>query len=250
MDQAAFAVEAAVEEEHWWFRGRRMLFASEIRLLGIAPSARVLDVGTGTGANLRMLRDNGFRNVTGTDASPEAVKYCAAKGLGEVQLGDIVSLPFAGGHFDLVLATDVIEHVDDDRGALAELYRVLAPGGHLLLTVPAFPSLWGLQDEVAHHKRRYRMQGLRECIRASGFEIRRSYHFNYFLFVPIWAARKVIKMLAVKRNSEAEFNSPLMNKVLSKVFEWDTRSAAFVRPPFGVSILVLAQKSALHGQSA
>ncbi|HET9904302.1 MAG TPA: class I SAM-dependent methyltransferase [Xanthobacteraceae bacterium] len=244
MDQAAFAVEAAVEEEHWWFRGRRMLFASEIRLLGIAPSARVLDVGTGTGANLRMLRDNGFRNVTGTDASPEAVKYCAAKGLGEVQLGDIVSLPFAGGHFDLVLATDVIEHVDDDRGALAELYRVLAPGGHLLLTVPAFPSLWGLQDEVAHHKRRYRMQGLRELVHSNGFAILKSFHFNYLLFGPIWIARQVLRVLKPRLASENDVNSPGINKVLTALFQFDVKWAPRLQMPFGVSILILARKPA------
>jgi SAM-dependent methyltransferase len=178
MDAADFFVEAEVERTHWWFSGRRELFARELAGAGIGPDARILDVGTGTGANLRMLRELRLDRVTGLDNNELAIQFCASKGLGLVQRGDICAMPFAPGSFDVVLATDVIEHVDDDRAALAEIARVLKSGGTALVSVPAFPSLWALQDVVAHHKRRYRLRPLLQRMREAGLEPRRYYHFN------------------------------------------------------------------------
>ena len=94
MELAVYAVEAAVEETHWWFAGRRRLFAAELARAEIPKDARILDVGTGTGSTLRMLRDNGYTQVTGVDASDEALRFCADKGLGRVRKGDICALPF------------------------------------------------------------------------------------------------------------------------------------------------------------
>jgi SAM-dependent methyltransferase len=242
MEQNTYEIEARVEAEHWWFRGRRILFASELRTLSFPTTARTLDIGVGTGSNLRMLREEGYRNVTGIDLNQMAVKYCIAKGFTSVALGDATRLPFAERQFDIVLATDTIEHIDDDRKALFEIYRVLAPGGYAIIAVPAFPSLWGLQDDVAHHKRRYRIRDLKEKIRTSGLEIQKEYHFNYILFPSIWLARRVIDFLRLRRGSEAEFNSPLINRLLFWIFRFDVRTAAFLRPPFGVSIAVIAQK--------
>src|SRR5205085_5633198 len=111
--------------------------------------------------------------------------------------------------------SDIIEHVEDDRQALREIRRVLRPGGHALITVPAFPSIWGLQDRVAHHKRRYRMRQLLEKIEPESFTIERAYHFNFLLFVPIWTVRRIIQLLNLKLSSEGEINSPLLNAILS-----------------------------------
>jgi SAM-dependent methyltransferase len=191
-----------------------------------------------------MLRDNGYSNIRGLDASPVAVKFCAEKGLGTTSLGDILAMPFATDSFDLTLATDVIEHVDDDLAALREIDRVTKPGGFVLITVPAFPSLWGLQDKVAHHKRRYRMRPLLETLRKAGLEPRRNYYFNYLLFVPIWLGRQIIALFRIERGSEAEFNTPTLNRVLGAIFSADIRSAPILRPPFGVSILLLCEKPA------
>lgn len=242
MDSANFAVEAEVEEHHWWFAGRRKLFARELARMGLNTSSSVLDVGTGTGANLRMLRDLDAGNVIGVDSSELAISYCQSKGLGVVRRGDICALPFADQSFEFVLATDVIEHVDDDSMALGELARVLRPGGKALIAVPAFESLWGLQDVVAHHKRRYRLRPLLQRMRAAGLAPRRYYYFNYLLFAPIWLARRLIDLLGVKRNSEAEFNSPLINRCLSAVFAVDTATASILHLPFGVSILAVGER--------
>jgi ubiquinone/menaquinone biosynthesis C-methylase UbiE len=123
MERAAYEVEARVRATHWWFTGRGVLFSRLLARLKLPVSARVLDVGSGTGSNLQLLRDMGFQQVNGLDASEDALQYCRQSGFAHVHLGDVNALPFPNDRFDLVLATDVLEHVDDDRGALAELAR-------------------------------------------------------------------------------------------------------------------------------
>jgi SAM-dependent methyltransferase len=237
-----YEVEAEVEATHWWFVGRRQLFARELFHAGLTPNSHVLDVGTGTGANLRLLRGLNVTNVVGLENNEAAIQFCMSKGLGKMRSGDICAMPFDDGTFDFVLATDVIEHVEDDSTALCELVRVLKDGGKALVAVPAFPSLWGLQDEVALHKRRYRMEPLLEKMRAAGLEPQRYYHFNYLLFAPIWMARQLIALFEIKLDSENKLNSPLLNRCLSAIFTLDVSTAPRLRPPFGVSILAVGQK--------
>ena len=244
METSAQAVEARVEADHWWFRGRRQLLAAMIRELGIQRDARTLDVGSGTGANLRLLAELGFERVLGLDRSEEAIRYCGEKALPPVEHGDLCELPFAEGDFDLVIATDVLEHVEDEARAVGELRRVLRPGGRLIVTVPAFQSLWGLQDRVSHHKRRYRRRELEARLREGGLEVARSFYFNYLLFAPIWLARQLLRLLRIELASENEINTSLLNSILARVFSWDVRSAPHLRPAFGVSILALAQRPA------
>jgi len=242
LDAETFAVEAAIEQDHWWFRGRRRLLASEIARLGLPPGAEILDVGTSTGTNLRLLRELGHQRVSALDSSQIAIDYVAAKGLGRVRLGDICALPWPDDSFDLVLVTDVIEHVDDDAAALAEVARILRPGGAAIVTVPCFPSLWGLQDRVAHHKRRYRMGGLCDRITASGLRIDRKFHFNFLLFPAIWGARRMLELIKPDIASENQINTPFINAILSGIFRLDITTAPWLRPPFGVSALVRARK--------
>jgi SAM-dependent methyltransferase len=243
MDQAAYAVEAAIEASHWWYVGRRGLFAKQIERLGLEPDSPILDVGTSTGANMRMLRNMHFSDVTGLDFSEEAIRFCAAKGFTDVRLGDVCAMPWPDASFALVVATDIIEHVDDHEKAVSEIFRVLKPGGHALITVPAFQSLWGLKDEYAHHKRRYRMGPLLDLIRSAGFTVERSFYFNYILFGPIWLARRVLLRVKPSKRGENQINTPLLNTVLGAVFQVDLATAGALHPPFGVSALVLAKKT-------
>jgi SAM-dependent methyltransferase len=242
MDIATYAAEAAIEADHWWFVGRRLLFADIIGRRGLSCDAEILDVGTGTGSNLRMLRDLGFTRVRGIDRSPEAVRYSAEKGLGGVHLGDVRALPFPDRRFDLVLATDIIEHVDDDLLALRELRRVLRPGQSLLVTVPAFPLLWGFQDEVGHHKRRYLLNRLLEKLHDANLSPRQHFYFNYLLFLPILAARRVMRVLNIRMASEGELTTEWLNRALTLLFRLDVKTAPWLRPPVGVSALVVATR--------
>ena len=198
MDPKTYQVESELEQTHWWFVVRRQLFADFIQKLGLNKSADILDVGTSSGTNLRLLKGLGFTNYRGVDISPLAAQIATRKKLGPVDIGDICELPYKNDTFDLILATDIIEHVDDDERALQELKRVLKPTGQILLTVPAFPSLWGLQDIVSHHKRRYKKRELCQKIIQAGLCHNQLFYFNYLLFIPIWIMRKLISILNIK----------------------------------------------------
>lgn len=242
MKSETYAAEDAVVESHWWFVCRRRLFARLIVGLGIDKTAPTLDVGTSSGTNLILLRDLGFSHVTGLDPSTEAVEYCARRELPPVRLGRIEAMPFENDSMHLILATDVLEHIPDDDAAMAEISRVLVSGGHVLISVPAFPSLWGLQDEVSHHLRRYRMKALASKVQKAGLEIEQSFHFNFLLFGPIWLARQVLSQLKPKVASENAINTPFINRAFCWIFGFDVAVAPWLKPPFGVSVLILARK--------
>ena len=242
MKAEAYAIENAVVLTHWWFVVRRRLVARIIAELGIGTGDPVADVGTSSGTNLILLRDMGFTRVAGVDPSTEAIHYCASRGLPPVRQGTAEAMPFDSGSLALVLATDVLEHVEDDVRALREFARVLAPGGHLVVTVPAFPSLWGLQDDVSCHLRRYRRAQLISRAEAAGLEVEECYYFNYLLFVPIWVARQAIKLFKPRISSENQINSRLINAVLLRIFALDVRTARWLKPPFGVSLLLRARR--------
>jgi SAM-dependent methyltransferase len=232
------------EDSHWWFLGRRQVF---LRLLDryFAPAAdgrelRILDVGCGTGTMLRELRRYG--RVKGVDADEQAVRLCRRRGIEDVEQVSPGPLPFDDGSFDLVTALDVVEHVDDDVAMLRELRRVLAPGGTLLVSVPAFAFLWGAQDEIAHHKRRYRAPELRERLLAAGFEIRRLSYFNSLLFPPIAAIRvlRPFKPGSTPPRSDFEMTKPgRLNAVLARVFAAEAPLVERMDLPVGVSIVAL-----------
>ena len=239
MDSATYAVESQVEQTHWWFVGRRKLFSKVIGDLKLPPYSAILDIGTSTGTNLRMLQEMGFTKFEGLDLDDDAIRWCADKGLGVVRRGDVCDMPFADAQFDLVLATDIIEHVDDDEQALSEVRRVLKPSGRAIVTVPAFQSLWGLQDEIGHHKRRYGHRELIGKLDAAGLRPYESFYFNFLLFVPIWIARQLIRTLGLQLKNENQLNSPLVNSVLKAIFALDILCARRVHVPFGVSEFAL-----------
>lgn len=243
LEQQVYDTEAEVEADHWWFVARRKLFARKIRRLGLPAEALILDAGTSTGTNLRMLRDMGFVNAIGLDLSDNALAYCRQKELGILCRGDVAKTPFADATFDLVLATDIVEHVEDDHAALIELKRVARPGARLLVTVPAFTCLWGPQDEVSHHKRRYRRAGFLDLFRAANLPVRESFYFNFLLFLPIFVARKLLLLANQRTRSENHLNNRLLNTLLLALFSFDCYLAPKIRPPLGVSIFALAERT-------
>jgi SAM-dependent methyltransferase len=245
MEYSTYEVEAQVEAKHWWFIGRRKLFGEIIKRLKLPISANILDIGTSTGTNLRMLRDLGFKNVRGMDLNNEAIRWCFEKGLGQVDRGDICNIPYLSNTYDLVLATDIIEHVDDDLAALSEINRILKPNGFALISVPAFQSLWGLQDTVSHHKRRYRKSELIQKLDSAQLLVTECFYFNYLLFIPIYVIRQLIRIFDIRLKSENELNPSWVNAILLRVFLLDVLTAKRIKPKFGVSILALAARSEL-----
>ncbi|MGH9963022.1 MAG: class I SAM-dependent methyltransferase, partial [Pyrinomonadaceae bacterium] len=177
MERELYVQMRQVEDEHWWFVGRRKIVRHILSSLPLNGSARILDVGCGTGGNLRLLSE--FGQVVGVEHDQNAASIARERNAAAVTEGSLPNaMPFASGQFDLIIALDVIEHIDDDVGSLATLNELLAPAGYLLLTVPAFPFLWSIHDEEHHHKRRYVAPTLRGVVERAGFELRHLTYYN------------------------------------------------------------------------
>src|SRR4051812_31195885 len=144
----------SVDDRHWWYRGRRLVIRSQMRRLSLPAQARLLDAGCGSGRMLDEL--DRFGSVSGIDSSSWSVAAARNRGHANVILGTVERMPYPARCFDLVTCLDVLEHTADDVLTLIELGRVTRPGGHLLVTVPAYQALWSAHDEANHHFRRYR----------------------------------------------------------------------------------------------
>lgn len=248
-----------LERDHWWFRARRRIFARFLDHHGLPAGAAIpwiLDLGPGSGVNLDVLAARG--RLVSLDLSARSLETCAALGrqLGattELTRADATRLPFQSGSLPLVCALDVLEHLPDDRAALAEIRRVLRPDGRLLLSVPAHPWMWGRQDVLAEHVRRYRRRELTERLEAAGFEILKLSYFNTLLFAPIALVRLLMRPFlarSVQRGSDLSVRLPLgLDATLYWSFAveagWLTRRDL----PLGVSLFGLARPRAPAGRS-
>jgi len=242
MMEHTYPILYEVEQSHWWYIGRRRIiagFVEEICRKVTDRRPRILDVGCGTGANLLMLSKYG--DAEGVDVSEDALAFCRERGLDKVTLGAGEEMPYDDGTFDLVTAFDVVEHMDDDLAGLKEMRRVLRPGGRVLLFVPTFMFLWGLQDEVSHHRRRYRLPELRRVLEQAGFEIERSTYANITFFLPILLVRQFMRLTGIKAASENTINVPAFNRVFGAILGAESPLLRYLNLPFGVSGLCVAR---------
>lgn len=175
------------DERHWWYRGRRRVLNAALDRIALPTGSRLLDAGCGSGRELDELARHG--HVAGVDLSEICVACTRSRGHADVHRAAIEQMPFADATFDLVTCLDVIEHTPDDRVALAELRRVTRPGGLLVVTVPAYPSLWSTHDVVNRHFRRYRSASLRAAAAEAGWSVLRDTYFNAVLLAPAAALR-------------------------------------------------------------
>lgn len=177
------------EDRHWWYQGRRQVLERAIERLGLPAGARILDAGCGSGRNMVDLARHG--EVTGVELSQPSVELARDRRAGEVIEGSVMEMPFEDGSFDLAVSLDVIEHLQDDVGALRELRRVIKPGGALLVTVPAYQWLWSGHDEINHHHRRYNRRTLLAAAEEAGWSCECASHFNSLL-LPIAIALRAL----------------------------------------------------------
>lgn len=253
MQQHTYAIMRRVEESHWWFVGRRRIIMSFLKRLcyklnvtdsgnaGQRAPLNILDVGCGTGANLEMLSQ--FGKAQGVDVSAEALSFCRARGLENVKQGAAEALPYEDNSFDLVTGLDVVEHLDDDLAGLKEMRRVLRRGGHALLFVPAFMFLWGVQDDISNHRRRYRLPGLKRVVREAGFEVERATYVNISFFAAILAGRLLMRALRLRPESENNITIEFLNGALGRIFGAESLALRHLNFPFGVSILCVARRT-------
>lgn len=231
MDEEEIARSAALEQRHWWYAERRALVRRTVRDWQVGRAA---DVGCGPGGNTAVLRDLGWR-VTGVEHSRGGARIAAARGLSVVR-GDARRLPLRDASLDLVISTDVWEHVDDDGAVAAESFRVLRPGGRLLVAVPCSMALWSGHDVALGHVRRYERDQLAGLVTGAGFEVEDLWSWNVLLR-PVVRARRRRRQQA---QSEMEPVSPVLNAGLRAAVALE-RVLPLRRLP-GVSLIVTARR--------
>ena len=239
MERIVYQQMAELDDRHWWYRARRRIIADLIRREARLPEdAQILELGCGTGHNLAMLA--GFGHVEGLELDDEA------RALSEKRLGrKVMSSPLPelaevpNRHDDLIGAFDVIEHIDEDEGALASIATKLKRGGTFVMTVPAHQWMWSAHDVVNHHKRRYSRRGLKRLIGASPLQLERVGYFNSLLF-PIAVAERAASKLRGKSDADVKLPPAPLNLALEKVFAAERYLVGRLPLPPGLSLFAVA----------
>jgi SAM-dependent methyltransferase len=227
---------AQIEKTNWWYRGKRDLFD---RLLNGQQFMKALDVGCGVGSNIEIIQKYA-RTVIGVDNAQKAVDYCVQRGFNVIR-GDIYSLSFDDNSFDLVVCSDVLEHVDDVN-ALSEISRVLQPGGTFLFSVPANQHLWNDNDDFSHHLRRYDKKRLRQILQKD-FTILQLKFWNFSSYVPVFIIYQLQKLNKTKTVTKNLTRTPhALNTLLYSLISFENKLFQKISFPQGVSLVGIAIK--------
>ncbi|MBM3228992.1 class I SAM-dependent methyltransferase [Candidatus Parvarchaeota archaeon] len=229
---------ARVQNTNWWFVSRQLLLCQLVQ--SITPKKQktvILEIGCGTGSNLSKL--SSFGKAIGLDNSKIALSFCRNQGL-DARLGDALDLPFKDNFADIVVYADVLEHIADDKRAVAQAYRVLKPGGYLIATVPAYPWLFSLHDIAVGHKRRHTTKSIAGLL--SMFEILRCSHFFSYALFPAVAARLVKKLASVEGSDDFSVPGPVNSLLLSLSAAERKAISMGASIPVGTSIICVARK--------
>lgn len=229
-------IEDGEQATHFWYAPRRALLLDTILRADLPANAPILDAGCGTGALVAELCRRGL-DAHGVDPwaapTPDTPR---------IRAGQVEGLPWPDASFAAACAFDVIEHVDDTR-ALAELHRVLQPGGALLLSVPAHAWLWSARDTLAGHQRRYSRRELRARVGAAGFTVERLFGYQCLLLPLLAASRAWERLRGTAGTAHEDRPRPLINALLLAVNRLEVRLGRGLRPPSGSSLVLVARKA-------
>jgi SAM-dependent methyltransferase len=230
-----------LEKWHWWFRGRRKILDAVLKQeFGDDQSAVILSVGCGPAEGLNWLVPycGNAGKVVGLDI--EVVHAQPAPANVEFVVGSLEDTSLPERSFDLVLALDVLEHLNDDLAGLKKIRSLIKPGGLLLITVPALPSLWGGQDVVSHHHRRYTRRSLAALMANGDLKNCRVTYFNSILFPAVASLRWSRRLLGLKDRARSDFEDGKpgpVNNLLAWLFGLESSLVNLTSMPIGVSLL-------------
>ena len=240
MDRIVYDRMAAHDSTHWWYTARRDILADYLAREGDLPKdARILEIGCGTGHNLPMLA--AFGTVDAIEIDPAARDIASArlgKPVGAAPLPELAGVERGG--YDLIAVLDVVEHIEDDVGALRAMAECLKPGGKILITVPAHQWMWSAHDVVNHHHRRYSKASLTRAIHAAGLAPRKLGYFNSLLF-PLAAASRLVGRLTGKDDSDDSPPPKIVNTLFEAIFRLERHLVGRVPLSPGVSIITLVE---------
>lgn len=233
-----------IEEWNWWFVARRRAILSLLK--DTDKKAKILDVGCAGGPLLNELKQHGFTNTSGIDFSAEAVAKCKSRGLDAYQM-DAHNLEFAANTFDVLIASDSLEHLENDEKALESWNKVLKPGGKIFVFVPAYMFLWSEQDTVNFHYRRYTKAELVKKMEKAGFEVKRKGYWNFAVFFPTAVFRllqRVKNKIAPSKEAKDQLSGfgGFSNSLLKGWMNFENKIFKVLPFPCGVSVFVEATK--------
>lgn len=238
-----------LERKHWWFQVREQIIVEQLeRMYSSTHTLKILNVGAATGRSSEILQP--FGTVDSLEYDYPSFEFCRDVLKMNIKHGSILELPYENEEFDLVCAFDVVEHVDDDKSAVKELFRVCKPGGHILVTVPAFMSLWSTHDIVNQHFRRYTKQSILSLFSQNeGVKIRSTY-FNFLMFLPVWMIRRLQFLIGGKKRTadlkpdNSWTGGSILSRLLYFIFDIDRFLLKKIDLPIGVSFMLVWKKPA------
>jgi SAM-dependent methyltransferase len=234
-----------VEETNWWFVSRRDFIIGLISRLNLNKNSHILEVGCASGLLLDLLKQKGYDNCYGIDISSDAIDSCNRRGVDNVKVMDATQIKFKDYSFDLIIASDILEHIKNDDSALKEWHRLLKPDGKLIVFVPAFQFLWTSHDIVNKHYRRYDKASLTKQLEESKFNLQRVSYWNFILFFPAFFFRTLKRLVFDKNNRPSddvyELNF-LINGILITLLRIENLFLKFLDFPVGVSVFAVCRK--------
>jgi SAM-dependent methyltransferase len=241
MELEAYRNMAATEDDHWWFCGRRAIVEAVVRAFQLPSNIKILEIGAGTGGNLKMLEQ--FGSVTAIEMNDLARRIAREKTGRDFLPGYLPdSIPVPPQSCDLICLFDVLEHVAEDEASLTAMSRLLKPGGRIVLTVPAHQWLWSTHDVGLHHMRRYSRKLLRERVENAGYVLEKLTYMNTTLFPLAMLARLADRMRKAGRPSGHAIPPRPINAAMKAMFSAERHVLKSVALPFGVSLLAVFGK--------
>lgn len=232
-----------VETDHWWFKSRRKYL---LDLLKNAPKdSKILDVGCSSGIFLKDLEALGFKteNLYGIDISDSAIINCKANGIQNSFVMDAQDITLIET-FDIIIASDCLEHLEDDKKALKNWKSLLKIGGTMYVFVPAFMSLWSYHDTINMHYKRYTNEELKSKLLAENLAIVKASYWNFLLFLPVYTFRKLSSILNKNKKGEGDISigNSFVNSSLLHLIILENKLLKAIDFPFGVSTFCIAKR--------
>jgi SAM-dependent methyltransferase len=242
--------EETAGSDHYIDRASRSHAVAELKRRVARPDARVLEVGSSSGFLLPLIREALPGSlVIGSDSFGESMHRLAAVRPDFPYLQfDLTACPLPPAGLDAVVLLNVLEHIEDDRKALAEVFRILKPGGVAVIEVPAGPGIYDIYDELLRHFRRYRMGGLKASARSCGFKILDSSHLGFFLYPPFWLVKKLnqrkLKASGAEKKAEVgrQIESGQGHALMDALMKFELALGRLVSYPFGIRCLLTLQR--------
>ena len=244
MNPAAYLQMAETEARHWWSMGRRAILSKMLESLALPQNTKILEVGCGTGGNLKMLAKFGEVSALEKDGTAREIVDKKTNNLFDINAVSCPDeIPFYEQQFDLICLFDILEHIKKDVEALISLKKLLKKNGRILITVPSYQWMYGSDDEFIHHKRRYSAKELREKFVTSGLQPFKITYFNTILFPLAAVVRFKDKLLGSKSATGTSVPPALINKFLTSIFGAERFLVNHFNLPFGVSLLCVLEVS-------